>query len=268
MGFFRQQIFRSVLSGVFTAPFSPANLFAAGEQGAWYDPSDLSTMFQDSAGTTPVTAAGQPVGRILDKSGRGNHATQATTAQKPVLQTNGTQWWLQFDGVDDGLSTGSIDFTATDKMTEIVGARRNSATVGMLTEISTNAVAFAGAFYTLHGDRIVGWEGLSHGSAAATAAQIGEFAVPAPETSVLALLFDIAGDLSRVRRNGVVGTDGIGDQGAGNYGNYPLYIGRRAGTSLPFNGNIYSLIVRGAATTLADIQAAESFTADKTGITL
>jgi hypothetical protein len=43
-------------------------LFASGEQGAWFDPSDFSTMFQDSAGTTPVTAVGQPVGLILDKS--------------------------------------------------------------------------------------------------------------------------------------------------------------------------------------------------------
>lgn len=43
-------------------------LFAAGEQGAWYDPSDFSTMFQDGAGTTPVTAVGQSVGLILDKS--------------------------------------------------------------------------------------------------------------------------------------------------------------------------------------------------------
>lgn len=35
---------------------------------AWYDPSDFSTMWQDSAGTTPVTALGQPVGLVLDKS--------------------------------------------------------------------------------------------------------------------------------------------------------------------------------------------------------
>lgn len=48
--------------------FSPASLFASGEQGVWYDPSDFSTMFQDSAGTTPVTAVEQPVGLLLDKS--------------------------------------------------------------------------------------------------------------------------------------------------------------------------------------------------------
>ena len=43
-------------------------LFANGEQGFWYDPNELSTMYQDAAGTIPVTAAGQPVGLMLDKS--------------------------------------------------------------------------------------------------------------------------------------------------------------------------------------------------------
>lgn len=65
--------------------WTPLAYFANGEQGAWYDPSDLSTQFQDSAGTVPVTAVEQPVGKVLDKSGRGNHATQGTTAKKPAL---------------------------------------------------------------------------------------------------------------------------------------------------------------------------------------
>mgnify|MGYP000210915045 CR=1 FL=1 len=60
-------------------------MFSRGEPGAWYDPSDMSTLWQDSAGTVPVTAVEQPVGRILDKSGRGNHATQVTTTKRPVL---------------------------------------------------------------------------------------------------------------------------------------------------------------------------------------
>lgn len=64
----------------------PRVLFAAGEQGFWYDPSDFSTLYQDSAGTTPVTALSQPVGRILDKSGRGNHATQSTALSRPTVE--------------------------------------------------------------------------------------------------------------------------------------------------------------------------------------
>ena len=65
--------------------FTPRSLFTSGEQGVWYDPSDFSTMFQDAAGTIPVTAVEQPVGLMKDKSGRGNHATQATTTSRPVL---------------------------------------------------------------------------------------------------------------------------------------------------------------------------------------
>lgn len=50
------------------APFTPASLFTAGESGYWLDPSDFSTMWQDSQGVTPVTATGQTCGLILDKS--------------------------------------------------------------------------------------------------------------------------------------------------------------------------------------------------------
>lgn len=66
-------------------PFNPSRLFRSGEQGVWYDPSDLSTLFQDSAGTIPVTGVEQPVGLMLDKSGRGNHASQPTTTARPIL---------------------------------------------------------------------------------------------------------------------------------------------------------------------------------------
>src|SRR5690554_962627 len=85
------------------APFDPLSLFSNGEQGAWYDPSDLTTLYQDSAGTTPVTADGDPVGRMLDKSGNGNHADQSVAASRPIYRTDGVLHWLEFDGVDDSL---------------------------------------------------------------------------------------------------------------------------------------------------------------------
>jgi hypothetical protein len=40
---------------------------------SWYDPADFTSLFQDTAGTTAVTSAGQPVRRINDKSGNGHH---------------------------------------------------------------------------------------------------------------------------------------------------------------------------------------------------
>ena len=81
---------------------TPADLFTGSESGVVYGPSDLSTLFQDSAGTTPVTTAGQPVGLMLDKSGNGNHATQATAAARPTYQTSPDRATL--DKVDDRLS--------------------------------------------------------------------------------------------------------------------------------------------------------------------
>jgi len=93
--------------------FSPASLFAGGTEGAWYNPSDLSTLFQDSAGTTPVTASGQPVGKMLDKSGNGNHATQATAARRPTYTEDGGLAWLAFDGVDDAMGCPGLGVTSS-----------------------------------------------------------------------------------------------------------------------------------------------------------
>ena len=61
-----------------------AELFANGEQGMWYNPTDLATLFKDAARTDPVTTDSDPVGLMLDKSGNGNHASQSATAGKPA----------------------------------------------------------------------------------------------------------------------------------------------------------------------------------------
>ena len=61
---------RSALGSAVFGPavFDPASLFSSGSAGAWYDPSDFSTLYQTSTGTTPVTAVEQPVGLMLDRS--------------------------------------------------------------------------------------------------------------------------------------------------------------------------------------------------------
>ena len=248
--------------------YNPATLFSGGQQGAWYDPSDFTSMFQDTAGTVPVTATGQAVARINDKSGRGNHATQATAAARPVLQQDaGGKYYLAFDGVDDNLATASISFTATDKLTAFLGVRKTSdAAVGQVLELSATITANAGAFSfpSAPGGNDYG-TGLS-GSTGFTTVSSGAF--PAPVTNVITGVFDInvASDKSKIRVNAVErATSGATAIGSGNFGNYPLYIGSRAGTSLFFNGRMYSVIVRGAASAAQEIIDAETHVNSKTG---
>lgn len=139
--------------------FSPAALFAASEPGAWYDPSDLTTMFQDTAGTTPVTATGQTVARINDKSGRGNHATQATAASRPIygiepfggrrnLLTYSSDWtnaiWVKSNVTVTAAATTSPDGTAN--------AQKLEATTTAATQINstTITVAATSATYSIY----------------------------------------------------------------------------------------------------------------------
>jgi len=149
--------------------FSPASLFAGGIAGAWYGPSDLSTLFQDSAGTTPVTTAGQPVGLMLDNSGNGNHATQATAAARPTYETGPARATL--DKVDDRMTvtvpTGG--FTGT----MVLGTDQGTASYGVNIPAGPYDIGGRGGQY-FPGNAIVGQlirnGALSAGDAAATEA--------------------------------------------------------------------------------------------------
>ena len=420
----------------------PFSLFANAEQGAWYDPSDFSTLYQDSTGTTPVTAVEQPVGRMLDRSGRGNHATQATSASRPVLRarynlleqsevfdnaywtavsatitpnasvapngtttadrvtltggggriqraitttntanslhvkyvsgsglwsidTNGAAgadttifniqtgaivstgannsgttitalpngWYristsrgstagsniyyglgagssasdvldiwgaqlqtaadeaategayqriaaatdydtsnpvwrpyLAFDGTDDSFSTSSIDFSATDEVTVFAGAHKASDTAAaMLVELSANKNSNVGSFY-ITAPELTGASGnfgaIFRGSE--NNIYVASATTLAPVTAVITAFGNLSADSQTIRTNGTAVT-GTPDMGTGNFGNYPLYIGRRGGATLPLNGRLYSLAVLGRTATAAEISAMEAWVNGKTG---
>ena len=242
--------------------FSPARLFLSGERGVFYDPSDLSTLFQDTAGTQPVTAAGQSVARINDKSGRGNHATQANAASRPLYQVDGAgRGYLLFDGVDDSLATGIIDFTSTDKMTVIAGVRKLSdATAG--SAVSLGVSPNSGYFELLAPLNAGSYRFASRGTLEATVLATG---LNAPITNVVTAFGNIGGDVALIRTNGSQKGLTAFDQGAGAYAAQALTIGRRINGTVPFNGRLYSLIVRGAATDLALIEQTEAWVNAKTG---
>lgn len=397
--------------------FNPRSLFRSGEQGVLYDPNDLSALFQDSAGTTPVTAADQPVGLMLDKrlglvrgpelvadggfdagvtafpyvargtvthglssavltttsiagtsgvtvalpsapvfpvAGRyevritvssrsvanashrllvavssgqnsglsaterfyapgvgeytgilnattsntltissidgaatigdtftlssisirelpGNHAFQATAASRPILRQNATTgaYYLETDGSDDWMQTNAINFTGTDKVSVFTGVRKLSdAAFGTFVELSADFNVNNGTFI-LAAPAVSptrSYRFVSRGTAAQSVGSTN-FA-PAPSSNVITGLADISGQSVSIRSNGVVIEALSASLGTGEYGNYPLYLFRRGGTSLPFAGHFYGLTIVGRLCTAAEIRAIERLYAAKTGVIL
>lgn len=250
-------------------PEYPSLLFSAMEQGVWYDPSDLSTLFQDSAGATPVTAVGQPVGRILDKSGRGNHAAQATAAARPVLQQDANgKYYLAFDGVDDSLATAAINFTATDKMTSIFGALHANTSVAFIySGGNTDSLGTSSTEVTVRDVVSTDVTGRTGNSAKSHRRFTALYNAP----YVAAIQFDISQpttaseQVGRINGSASTGSDVITANDTGNFASAPLVLGARGGGNFPLNGRIYSLIVRGALSDAAQIAAAEAYVNSKTG---
>lgn len=102
------------------AGFDPRGLFLNGEQGMWYDLNDSSTVFQDSAGTTPATW-GDPVGRVLDKSGNGNHRIQAASGARPILGREPKRGAVNELVSTDTLATQNVTVTAAERTLSFKG---------------------------------------------------------------------------------------------------------------------------------------------------
>lgn len=382
------------------------SLFANNEVGFAYDPNDLSTLYQDAAGTIPVTGAGQPVGLVLDKSkglvlgieklsnndfsnsgvgwviaggvptyvggvvtltsqagdigeiyqdisvpaGRwvkitarakysnaqsfglnvydgggyanykgaiafstsfeeksgyffsttgslrvrmrlststaigtgdvdyisvkelpGNHAYQTNSASRPILRRNATTgaYYLEFDGTDDFLQTANIDFTATDKVS-LFAAYKNIlplASYKLLLELSGNSDTTNGTF-GIFAPALGSDVGFSVSSRGTSQVKNNINNQPITQGLILSCSLSISPPLNVNKVNGVQAANNTAPQGTGNYGNYPLYIGRRAGNTNSFNGHLYSLIGIGRLTTDSETIALEKSIAKNVGVTL
>lgn len=175
--------------------------------------------------------------------------------------------YLRFDGVDDGMSTpANLNLSSTDKATVFAGVRKLSdAAAGMIVEnfdttpggvISLSASPSSTAAYFFR----------SAGTADSSGATPTSYA--APISNVLTGIGEISTDVRKVRVNGVEVVNSSTDQGTGNYANRPITIGYRSSLSLWLNGQLYSLIVVGAATDASTISATETWVANETGISI
>jgi len=172
----------------------------------------------------------------------------------------GAPVYLQFDGVDDALSTASIDFTSTDEMTVCAGVAKDTTLTNLIAELSVSTITENGAFNLYSGSTYgVAARGTILG--ALTSVTVGT------ESVVVSGLYDISGDSLKI---GILGSEAAStlDMGSGNFGNYALYIASRAGTSFYFDGRIHQLIVRGKSPVGNLIRRIEEYVANKTGVSL
>jgi hypothetical protein len=187
-----------------------------------------------------------------------------------TYDTSGFPWYLKFDGFDDSLQTAAIDFTATDKMTVFAGVTKLSdAAAAIAAEISVGVTTTAGswAIYAPNSAAVPIYSFRQQGTVTASATYSNS-AAAAPVSNVLTGVGDIAGDITLLRSNGAAVASVSTDLGTGNYGNHALNIGRRNNASLPFNGRLFPLIVRGAASNDSQIAKAERWVAGKMALTI
>ncbi len=76
------------------------------------DYSDLSMLFQDAAGTFPVTSHGDRIRRVNNKGTAGSYWLAPSDDASPKYQTDGTHHWAESDGANDVLIfQGTIPFS-------------------------------------------------------------------------------------------------------------------------------------------------------------
>lgn len=151
--------------------FSPATLGAK----VWVDPSDLSTLKQERTGasaTTPAVVDGV-VGSVRNKGSAGGWFVAAADSRRPVLRSNGTLCWLEFDGADDYLSLTSpaLDLATIEVFigARILGSAGNAA--GMVTfapasggDFNSNTALTIYTNYTDYDVGVVGGSGSTLGA--------------------------------------------------------------------------------------------------------
>lgn len=111
---------------------TPADIFNGAVDGVWYDPSDITSLFQDNAGTTPVTADGDPVGLMLDLSGNGFHASQATAGNRPVYKTDGVTAWIECTAASSHFMTHNANAPETGQFLAVYAFESSASGVPFL----------------------------------------------------------------------------------------------------------------------------------------
>lgn len=202
--------------------------------------------------------------RLIPVYQRVNSATDYDTVGFPP--------YLLYDGVDDGMATGNIDFSSTDKMTVMASITKlTDAGAGVILETGGNTDTDAGTFALLTSGVGAGagpadrknYSLRVKGDSSGAAYCLEAHSYTAPNTSVVTMTADIAqalGSELQARVNGAnpaATYQNTNAAGAGNFTSRVLNIGRRAGGTLFANFRDYGFAIIGRALAATEIRQVE-----------
>lgn len=267
---------------------TPADLFTGGIDGVWFDPSDFTTMFQDEAGTVPVTGTGQNVRKILDKSGNGHDMTTGGFSTRiPVLQQDGNgKYYLDY--FNDRLASAVATFPNTTKLTLWLGYGKQLSTAfgrtnniirfdgqgsgsGVLDYVYIRSIDSETAANCNYSTGVV--DGASNLAFASTAGGIyvntTDVVTATLDMTLASNPVDIRVDGQNARANSSGSTAApLQNMDLGGSAIYRIGQSESGLSSNTLQGKVYGAIMRCAATSLSDIECIEEYMAEKTGVTL
>lgn len=189
-----------------------------------------------------ATAAQFTTGTETLRYQRVNNATDYDAIGFPKgARFNGTNSWMQIP---------NFDLSASDKVGLAISFRKESDAAQQIVyeHSGLSTASNAGTFRLQVQNNAAGYAVASTGTQSIQTNSAVAF--PAPFTAVLSSVMSIQNPTSvDVRVNGVISSSALSTQGTGNYSSRTGYIGRREGTTVPLNGVIYRIGIRG---TLAD----------------
>ncbi|SIO11886.1 hypothetical protein [Vannielia litorea] len=233
---------------------------------AWYDPSDLSTLFQDAAGTLPVTSAGDPVGLMQDKSGNGRHMSQASAVARPLYQTDGTLHWLAFNGSNASLSAAAFDWGGAQALVMLAITKLTDTSTCCVLETSANSNSHAGTLAVFapsaqHGAGVLEFRVRGSG-AGETLKSLGH---PVPGAFLLTGLADLAAQTASLRVDGATTAASAAVPSGGTLGAHEIFLGRRNNSSLPFLGRFHGGVLANSLPDPATLDSLETWGSSRLG---
>lgn len=122
---------RLMMAGASAAPWSPADVFSVpATPGFWFDPYDLSTLFQDADCEVPVENDGDWLWVARDKSGNGLDAVAESSGTRIKWRTDGSRCWFEGNPSGGGRLRIGGSYADTNFSALHLIARARSATTG------------------------------------------------------------------------------------------------------------------------------------------